>query len=93
MLHWSLDSTSWSQWEWSKKQLWLNRVTPTFDLLYSPQDGGVIATQWIDVSAYDSGDASLNVELAARFLGGNKQSVYANLGDKRMIFINLKGKF
>lgn len=93
MFHWSLDSTSWSQWAWSQERLWLNRITPTFDLLYSPQDGGAIATQWIDVSAYDSGDASVNVELAARFFTGGSGSVYANLGDKRMIFINLKGKF
>ncbi|MFN3016834.1 hypothetical protein ACK1CN_12900 [Vibrio coralliilyticus] len=93
MFHWSLNPTSWSQWQWSKNVLWLENVEPTFDLLLSPQDGGVIATQWINYSAYDSGQTSVDVELAARFMTGSHDSVYANLSDKRMIFINLKGKF
>lgn len=93
MFHWSLNPTSWSQWQWSKNALWLENVEPTFDLLLSPQDGGVIATQWINYSAYDSGQTSVDVELAARFMTGSHDSVYANLSDKRMIFINLKGKF
>ncbi|MCC2521813.1 hypothetical protein [Vibrio coralliilyticus] len=93
MFHWSLNPTSWSQWQWSKNALWLESVEPTFDLLLSPQDGGVIATQWINYSAYDSGQTSVDVELAARFMTGSHDSVYANLSDKRMIFINLKGKF
>ncbi|NOH40488.1 hypothetical protein F0267_19920 [Vibrio coralliilyticus] len=93
MFHWSLNPTSWSQWLWSKNALWLESVEPTFDLLLSPQDGGVIATQWINYSAYDSGQTSVDVELAARFMTGRHDSVYANLSDKRMIFINLKGKF
>lgn len=93
MLHWSLDSSAWSQWEWSRDYLWLNKFTPTADFLYSPQDGGLIATQWLDFQAYDSGDTSLNIETALRFMTGSKQSVYANLSDKRMIFINLKGRF
>jgi len=93
MFHWSLNPTSWGQWQWSKNALWLENVEPTFDLLLSPQDGGVIATQWINYSAYDSGQTSVDVELAARFMTGSQDSVYANLSDKRMIFINLKGKF
>ncbi|NOH52159.1 hypothetical protein F0266_04375 [Vibrio coralliilyticus] len=93
MFHWGLNPTSWSQWQWSKNALWLENVEPTFDLLLSPQDGGVIATQWINYSAYDSGQTSVDVELAARFMTGSHDSVYANLSDKRMIFINLKGKF
>lgn len=93
MLHWSLDSSAWSQWEWSQDYLWLNKFTPTADFLYSPQDGGLIATQWLDYQAYDSGDSSLNIETALRFMTGSKESVYANLSDKRMIFINLKGRF
>ncbi|KJY82763.1 beta-lactamase [Vibrio galatheae] len=93
MFHWSLDSSSWSQWSWSKEQLWLDRLTPTFDVLYSPQDQGVIATQWLDYLVYDSGSASFSAELAARFMTGDSDSVYANLNDKRMIFLNLRGKF
>ncbi|MDC5855413.1 hypothetical protein [Vibrio europaeus] len=93
MFHWSLDSSSWSQWSWSNEFLWLNKLTPTFDLLYSPKDQGVIATQWLDYRVYDSGSASFSAELAARFMTGDSESVYANLSDKRMIFINLKGKF
>lgn len=93
MFHWSLDSSSWSQWSWSNEFLWLNKLTPTFDLLYSPQDQGVIATQWLDYRVYDSGSASFSAELAARFMTGDSESVYANLSDKRMIFINLRGRF
>ncbi|MEF1289841.1 hypothetical protein [Vibrio sp. M260118] len=93
MFHWSLDSSSWSQWSWSNKLLWLDNLTPTFDLLYSPQDQGVIATQWLDYRVYDSGSASFSAELAARFMTGDDESVYANLSDKRMIFLNLKGRF
>ena len=93
MFHWSLDSSSWSQWGWAQDQLWLNDVTPTFDLLYSPQDQGVIATQWLKYTIYDSGSVSFLTELAARFMTGDKRSIYANLPDKRMIFINLRGKF
>lgn len=93
MFHWSLDSSSWSQWEWSKERLWLEDLTPTLDLLYSPQDGGLIITQWLDYRLYDSGSASFSAEFAARFMTGNDSSLYANLADSRMIFINLKGKF
>lgn len=93
MFHWSLDSSSWSQWEWAQDLLWLDNLTPTFDLLYSPQDKGVIATQWLDYRVYDSGAASFSAELAARFMTGASDSLYANLSDKRMIFINLRGKF
>ncbi|NVD08940.1 hypothetical protein FCU94_19000 [Vibrio sp. JPW-9-11-11] len=93
MLHWSLDSTSWSQWQWSKDWLWLDDLTPTFDLLVAPQDGGVIATQRLNYTLYDSGSVSFLTEIAARFMTGDNTSIYANLPDKRMIFINLKGKF
>ncbi|WP_394128182.1 hypothetical protein [Vibrio hepatarius] len=93
MFHWSLDSSSWSQWDWSRDWLWLGDLTPTFDVLYSPQDQGVIATQWLEYAFYDSGSASFVAEFAARFMTGDSDSLYANLPDKRMIFINLKGKF
>ncbi len=93
MLHWSLDSSSWSQWQWSKDWLWLGDLTPTLDLLVAPQDGGVIATQWLNYTVYDSGSVSFLTEFAARFMTGDSESIYANLADKRMIFINLRGKF
>lgn len=93
MFHWSLDSSAWGHWGWSQDALWLNNVTPTLDVLYSPQDNGVIVTQWLDYQAYDSGRSSFNIEMALRFMAGEKDSVYANLSDKRMIFINLKGRF
>ncbi|MEF1174712.1 hypothetical protein [Vibrio sinaloensis] len=93
MVHWSLDSSAWSQWQWSQDYLWLNNFTPTADFLYSPQDGALIATQWLDYQAYDSGDMSLNIETALRFMTGDRDSVYANSSDKRMVFINIKGRF
>ncbi|EGA64310.1 hypothetical protein [Vibrio brasiliensis] len=93
MFHWTMNATAWSQWPLTQQQLWLDNLTPTFDLLYSPQDQGVIATQWLEYQVYDSGTASLSAELAARFMTGSRDSLYANLPDKRMIFLNLKGKF
>jgi hypothetical protein len=93
MLHWSLNSTAWSQWGWSQKINWIQHVTPTFDLLYSPQDNGIIATQWLNYEWIDTGSASLDLELAARFLTGKSNSAYANLPDKHMILLNLKGRF
>lgn len=93
MFHWTMNATAWSQWPLTQQQLWLDNLTPTFDLLYSPQDQGVIATQWLEYQVYDSGAASLSAELAARFMTGSRDSLYANLPDKRMIFLNLKGKF
>lgn len=93
MFHWTMNATAWSQWSLTQQQLWLDNLTPTFDLLYSPQDQGVIATQWLEYQVYDSGAAALSAELAARFMTGSRDSLYANLSDKRMIFLNLKGKF
>nr|WP_245796781.1 hypothetical protein [Vibrio aerogenes] len=93
MLHVSLDSAAWSQWQWSRQYLWLSNFEPTFDVLISPSDGGVIATQWLDYTLYDSGQASLMLELAGRFYTGRSGSVYADLPDKRVILLNLKGSF
>lgn len=93
MLHWSLNSTAWAQWNWSREINWIQYVTPTFDLLYSPQDSGVIATQWLNYEWIDTGSVSLDLELAARFLTGKSNSAYANLPDKHMILLNLKGRF
>ncbi len=93
LFHWTLDSNAWSHWQWSNNLTWLNHFTPTVDVMYSPQDGGLIATQWLDYQAYDSGNAALNIEMAVRFMTGESDSVYATLSDKSMIFINLKGRF
>ena len=83
MFHWSLDST----------HGWLEDITPTFDVMLSPQDGGFIATQWLNYQALDNGHSSLDLELAARFLGGKSDSAYANLPDSHMILLNIKGRF
>ena len=93
MFHWSLDPNAWSTWEWSRDISWLSQFTPTFDVLYSPEDNGVIATQWLNYLLHDSGDSSIEMELAARFLTGSDDSAYANLPDKHMLLLNLKGRF
>jgi hypothetical protein len=92
MLHWSLNSNSWSNWHWSKDWLWLNNFQPTFDLMLAPEDGGVIATQWVNYQMYDSGSSSISLEIAARYLGGESNSVYANLPDNYMVLLNLTGR-
>ena len=61
--------------------------------MLSPEDGGFIATQWLNYQAFDNGDSSLELELAARFLGGISDSAYANLPDSHMILLNIKGRF
>jgi len=93
MFHWSLNSSSWSHLKWSQDWLWLNNFEPSFDVMLSPQDGGIIATQWLRYQIYDTGSASFSFELATQFLGGNGDSVYANLPDKHIILLNIKGKF
>lgn len=93
MFHWSLDPNAWSTWEWSQNISWLSQFTPTFDVLYSPEDNGIIATQWLNYLVHDSGDSSIEMELAARFLTGESNSAYANLSDKHMLLLNLKGRF
>lgn len=93
MLHASLDSQAWRHWAWSQSIEWLQGLVPTLDVLIAPQDGGVIVTQWLNYSVYDSGTASIEIELAARFMTGPADSTYANLPDKHMILLNMKGKF
>jgi len=92
MLHWSLDSTAWANWQWSQGS-WLKDFTPSIDLLYSPQDNGLIATQWLNYLLFDSGHAKTELQLAARFFTGDSTSAYANLPDKHTILLNLKGRF
>ncbi|MEJ2764708.1 hypothetical protein VV869_12195 [Photobacterium sp. MCCC 1A19761] len=93
MLHWTMDPTAWQQGALTRKIGWLADLTPTVDVLFAPEDQGVIATQWLAYSVYDSGEATLDLELAARFMTGDRQSVFQNLPDKRMIFLNLKGRY
>ncbi len=93
MFHWSLDPNAFASWQWSKNADWLTKLTPTFDVLYSPQDNGVMVTQWLNYLLHDSGQSSVEAELAARFIGGKSESVYANLPDNYMLLFNLKGRF
>jgi hypothetical protein len=93
MLHVNLDPIAWRQWQWSRDTLWLGNLEPTLDLLVSPADGGVIATQWLSYKVYDSGNSDLKIELAARFYTGPGRAVYANLPDQHMILVNIKGSF
>ncbi|PWI32488.1 hypothetical protein DI392_15675 [Vibrio albus] len=81
MLHWSLDSR------------WLNNLTPTLDLLYSPVDHGIIATQWLTYLMLDTGRSKAEMEVAGRYFGGDDSSVYARLPDDFMLLLNIKGKF
>ncbi|BDY04321.1 hypothetical protein [Ferrimonas sp. YFM] len=60
------------------------------DLLMDPQSQGVIATPRLNWSFEQH---SLNLELAMRTLLGSADSPYRNLPDKRMIFVNLTGRF
>ncbi|MCP5079101.1 MAG: hypothetical protein GY951_13730 [Psychromonas sp.] len=92
MAHWSLDSNIWSNWQRSQGS-WLKDFTPSIDLLYSPQDNGVIATQWLNYLLHDSGESKTEIQLAARFFTGNSTSAYANMPDKHTILVNLKGRF
>lgn len=93
MFHWTQDPVAWQHWNWSQNVSWLQNLTPTLDVLFSPQDNGMIATQWLRYSVVDTGSVQFDIEIAARFLTGDKQSVYRNLADKRMILLNLKGRY
>ncbi|ANQ18681.1 hypothetical protein [Vibrio natriegens] len=97
MLHWSWDIEAWAAWSgatfMTENMGWLSDVTPTLDVLISPQDGGAIVTQWVSYQWIDTGEQSVELEAAARFLSGDKQSAYAQINDKYMIVFNIKGKF
>lgn len=86
MLHWSWDGAA-------GQPLGIDHLTPTLDLLWAVEEGGFILTQWLNWQAYDSGSALLELELAARFFGGESSSAYANMPDSARILFNLKGKF
>ena len=89
MLHWSLDSSAFDQFEYTQGL----ELTPTLDILYSPQDGGVIVTQWLEYLLFDSGDYHQTIEIAGRFIFGDHNSAYQQLTDSRAVLINLKGRF
>ncbi|MGP8308643.1 hypothetical protein [Vibrio sp. YIC-376] len=93
MLHWRWDIEAWSVWRGEVSMGWLSDVMPTLDVMLSPQDGGVIVTQWVNYQWIDSGDQSVELEVAARFLSGDDQSAYAQINDKYMIVFNVKGRF
>ncbi|MBO0201340.1 hypothetical protein J0687_27535, partial [Vibrio alginolyticus] len=48
MLHWRWDLEAWTAWRGRSDLELLSNVTPTLDVMYSPQDGGVIVTQWLN---------------------------------------------
>ncbi|WP_162063118.1 hypothetical protein [Vibrio taketomensis] len=93
MLHWSWDTNSWLQWQNNTDWEWLRDITPTLDLLISPQDGGVIATQWFNYQWIDTGNASVDLEFTARFLTGDADSAYAQINDRRTLVFMIRGKF
>ncbi|WP_375748313.1 hypothetical protein [Vibrio sp. HN007] len=91
MLHWSLDGSALSATR--NEYHWMENITPTFDIIYSPSDSGFIATQWLSFLVQDTGASRFEIELAARFYTGDSNSVYANLPDKHKVLLNLKGRF
>jgi len=93
MLHWNWDTDSWLQWQTDDNWHWLSDFTPKLDLLISPQDGGIIATQWLTYQWIDTGDASVDLEFTARFLTGESDSAYAQINNRRTLLFMIKGKF
>ncbi|MGF1910956.1 hypothetical protein L4C38_16095 [Vibrio kasasachensis] len=93
MLHWNWDTDSWLQWQTNDDWQWLSNFTPKLDLLLAPQDGGLIATQWLTYQWIDTGDASVDLEFTARFLAGKSNSAYAQINDRRTLVFTIKGKF
>ncbi|MDG3085725.1 hypothetical protein P7F88_06265 [Vibrio hannami] len=91
MIHWSLNGSSLST--MSESYRWIEDITPTFDLIFSPEDKGFIVTQWINYQVIDTGDSRWELEAAARFYSGDGDSVYANLPDRHKILMNVKGRF
>jgi hypothetical protein len=93
LVHWSLDKSAWRNWTWSQSSDLLSRVTPTLDVLYAPQDGGVMLTPRVNIELHDSGASSSALELVARYAGGDRHSVYAQIPDRLTFLLNLKGRF
>ncbi|SIO94749.1 hypothetical protein [Vibrio spartinae] len=84
MLHLSLNAD---------QNQWLMGVKPTLDLLISPSDGGLVVTQWLSYSIFDSGSFDIQMQLAARSCTGLDSSVYANIPDRHRFIFNIKGSF
>lgn len=93
MLHWQWNLQAWQQWQGSNRALWLADITPTIDILYSPQDEGIIATQWLTYQWLDSGDKAVDLELSSRFFMGKSDSAYAQISDKYMMALTIRGRF
>ncbi len=93
LLHWSWDTQAWLQWQSDQRWHWLDKFTPTLDLLYAAQDGGMIATQWLNYQWVDTGDYSVELEFAARFFIADEDTAYGQIDEKYNMLINLKGKF
>ncbi|MGF1762039.1 hypothetical protein [Aliivibrio kagoshimensis] len=89
MFHWSLDSTAFDQFQYTQGL----ELTPTLDILYSPQDEGVIVTQWFEYLLFDTGDYHQTIEIAGRFIFGAHDSAYQQIADNRLVLINAKGRF
>lgn len=88
MLHFKMNMTA-----LHPKYLWLEKLEPSLDLLVSPTDGGLVATPRLSYQVYESGESNMKIELANRFYTGVGNSVYANVPDRDLVFINLKGNF
>lgn len=93
LLHWSLSQHAWRNWTWSQHSDWLSRLTPTLDVLYAPEDGGMMVTPRLNMELHDSGTSSSALELVARYAGGEHSSVYAHIPDRLTFLLNLKGRF
>ncbi|ROP59494.1 hypothetical protein EDF81_2302 [Enterobacter sp. BIGb0383] len=88
MLHFKMDMSA-----LHSRRLWLEKFEPSVDLLISPTDGGLVATPRLSYQVYESGQSDMTLELVSRFYTGFADSVYANVPDRNLTFINLKVNF
>jgi len=93
MIHWRWDLETWTARRSSIDLNWMRQLEPSLDIMIAVQDGGAIITPRMNYQWIDTGEQSAEVEVAARFLTGDSQSAYAQLNDKTMIVLNIKGKF
>ncbi len=93
MFHWRWDLETWVASQSSVDLNWMSRLQPSLDVMVAAQDGGAMITPRMNYQWLDTGDQSAEVEVAARFLTGDSQSAYAQINDKTMIVLNIKGKF
>lgn len=90
MLHWQVDGSAVAS---MGSFSWMQDFTPKTDLLYSPSDGGLIATQTLNYQIADTGRYSVEIDLASRYFTGASSSLYANLPSQHRVWLNLVGKF